>query len=120
MDTPDPPYRGQHAIAASGAASAGEDMRKHRNPPALPPDGTSAQSRARLWRFALASRDDATRVSGTATIPIPGHGSVLAGPLQRSPRLHREEISGQPEASATADGRREKAVHPEQHRVAGF
>ncbi|NMM03541.1 hypothetical protein HHL24_37390 [Paraburkholderia sp. RP-4-7] len=35
-------------------------MSRHRKPPAPPPDETSAQLRARLRRFALATRDDAT------------------------------------------------------------
>ncbi|MFM0303479.1 hypothetical protein PQQ99_25530 [Paraburkholderia sediminicola] len=76
-------------------------MNRHRKPPALPPDETSAQLRARLRRFALATRDDAT---GAATIPFPEHVSVLAGPLRRSRRLRRDGIGGQPEAPATADG----------------
>ncbi|MFM0609464.1 hypothetical protein PQR05_33575 [Paraburkholderia sediminicola] len=76
-------------------------MNRHRKPPALPPDETSAQLRARLQRFALATRDDAT---GAATIPFPEHVSVLAGPLRRSRRLRRDGIGGQPEAPAAADG----------------
>jgi hypothetical protein len=62
-------------------------MRKHRNPPALPADGTSAQLRARLWRFALASRDDATRASGTATIPFPEQGERARGAAAAEPPL---------------------------------
>jgi hypothetical protein len=58
-------------------------MRKHRKPPARPADETSAQLRARLRRFALATRDDATRAAGTATIPFPEQVTVLAGPLRR-------------------------------------
>ncbi|MBB5502195.1 hypothetical protein [Paraburkholderia sp. MM5384-R2] len=51
--------------------------------PALPPDETSGQLRARLRRFALATCDGATHASSTATIPFPEHVSVLAGPLRR-------------------------------------
>jgi hypothetical protein len=58
-------------------------MRKHRKPPALPPEETSEELRARLRRFALATRDNATRAPGTATIPFPEQVTVLAGPLRR-------------------------------------
>ena len=76
-------------------------MTRHRKRPAPPPDETSAQLRARLRRFALATPDEAT---GAATMPFPEHVTVLAGPLRRIGRLHRDGISGQPEAPATADG----------------
>ncbi|SOF00977.1 hypothetical protein SAMN05446635_9057 [Burkholderia sp. OK233] len=76
-------------------------MSRHRKPPAQPPDKTPAQLRARLRRFAPATRDEAT---GAATIPFPEHVTVLAGPLRRNLRLHRDGIGGQPEAPATADG----------------
>ncbi|KXU90046.1 hypothetical protein CI15_07710 [Paraburkholderia monticola] len=59
-------------------------MRKHRKLPVLPPDETSGQLRARLRRFALATRDDATRTSRTATIPFPEQVTVLVGPLRRA------------------------------------
>ncbi|WP_157025162.1 hypothetical protein [Paraburkholderia heleia] len=58
-------------------------MGKHRTRAALSPDETSGQLRARLRRFALATRDDATRAARTATIPFPEQVSVLAGPLRR-------------------------------------
>lgn len=76
-------------------------MSRHRKPPALPPDETSAQLRARLRRFALASHHDAT---GGATIPFPSHVTVLAGPMRRVRGWRRDAISELPEASATADG----------------
>ncbi|MFM0046940.1 hypothetical protein [Paraburkholderia sediminicola] len=76
-------------------------MSRHRKPPGQPPDETAAQLRARLWRFALATRDDAT---GAPTIPFPEHVTVLAGPLRRIRRLRQDGICGQPEAPATADG----------------
>ncbi|MFM0640951.1 hypothetical protein PQQ63_30070 [Paraburkholderia metrosideri] len=76
-------------------------MSRHRKPLALPPDETSAQLRARLRRFALATRDEAT---GAATIPFPEHVTVLAGPLRRNRRLCRDGIGGRPEAPASADG----------------
>jgi hypothetical protein len=75
-------------------------MRKHRKPPVRPADETSAQLRARLRRFALATRDDATRAAGTATIPFPEHVTVLAGPLRRV-------------RPAGARGRRRRAAPPE-------
>ncbi|CAB3801211.1 hypothetical protein LMG27177_04999 [Paraburkholderia fynbosensis] len=58
-------------------------MSRRSKRPALPPDETCGQLRARLRRFALATCDDATRASRTATIPFPEHVSVLAGPLRR-------------------------------------
>lgn len=76
-------------------------MSRHTKPTVQPPDETSEQLRARLRRFARATRNDAT---GAATMPFPEHVTVLAGPLRRIGRLHRDGISGQPEAPATADG----------------
>lgn len=84
-------------------------MSRHRKRPAQPPDETSAQLRARLRRFALATRDDAT---GAATNPFPEHVSVLAGPLRRIRRLGPDGIGGQPEAPATADGPTEDGSAP--------
>ena len=84
-------------------------MTRHRKPPALPPDETSAQLRAWLRRFALATRNDAT---GAATIPFPGHVTVLAGPLRWNLRLRRDGIGGQPEAPARADGPTEEGSAP--------
>ncbi len=80
-------------------------MSRHRKRPAPPPDETSAQLRARLRRFALATRDEAARA---ATIPFPEHVTVLAGPLRRNRRLRRDGIGGQPEAPATTDGPRKE------------
>ena len=74
-------------------------MSRHTKPPVQPPDETSAQLRARLRRFALATRDGALRV---AVLTSAGHESVLAGPLRR--RLREDGASGRPEAPATADG----------------
>lgn len=84
-------------------------MSRPRKPPALPPEETSAQLRARLRRFALATHHVAT---GTATIPFPGHVTVLAGPLQRNRRLRRDGTGGQPEAPASADGPTEEGKAP--------
>ncbi|MFM0100859.1 hypothetical protein PQQ87_35055 [Paraburkholderia nemoris] len=84
-------------------------MSRHRKPPAPPPDETSAQLRARLRHFALATRDDAT---GAATIPFPEHVTVLAGPLRRNRRLRRGGIGGQPEAPASAAGPRKEGSAP--------
>jgi hypothetical protein len=38
-------------------------MSRHGKPPALPPDETSEQLRARLRRFAIATRDEASRTA---------------------------------------------------------
>ncbi|MFM0074438.1 hypothetical protein PQQ86_25080 [Paraburkholderia sediminicola] len=84
-------------------------MSRRRKPPVQPPDETSAQLRAWLRRFALATRHDAT---GAATIPFPEHVSVLAGPRLRKRRLCRDAIAGQPEAPATADGPTEEGSAP--------
>jgi hypothetical protein len=64
-------------------------MSRHRTPAAVPPDETPDQLRARLRRFALATRDEVRRA---ATIPFPEHISVLTGPLRRvrSGRKHRD------------------------------
>ncbi|CAE6862934.1 hypothetical protein R69927_07686 [Paraburkholderia domus] len=59
-------------------------MNRHRKPPALPSDETSSQLRARLRRFAPATRDEAT---GAATIPFPEQVTVLAAPRRRNRRL---------------------------------
>lgn len=46
------------------------------------PDEPSEALRARLRRFAQATRDE---VRQAATVPFPGYVSVLAGPLRRRP-----------------------------------
>ncbi|MFM0320163.1 hypothetical protein PQR36_35175 [Paraburkholderia nemoris] len=84
-------------------------MSRHRKRPAQPPDETSAQLRARLRRFALATRHDA---AGAATMPLPEHVTVLAGPLRRTRRLRRGGIGGQPEAPASAAGPRKEGSAP--------
>ncbi|QBQ95923.1 hypothetical protein [Paraburkholderia pallida] len=77
-------------------------MSRHRKPPALPPDESSAQLRERLRRFALATRDDATR---TATLSFPGHVTVLAGPLH----CHRPHLA-HPSAPARSGPQRHGAA----------
>ena len=84
-------------------------MSRHRERPALPSDETSEQLRARLRRFALATRADALRV---ATIPFAEHVTVLAGPLRRVRRLRQDGINGQPKAPATADSPTEDGSAP--------
>lgn len=84
-------------------------MSRHTKPPVQPPDETSAQLRARLRRFALHTRDEAT---GAATVPFPGHVTVLAGPRRRTRRLRRGGIGGQPEAPASAAGPRKEGSAP--------
>ncbi|MGF6634888.1 hypothetical protein [Paraburkholderia sp. MM6662-R1] len=58
-------------------------MRKRRIRPALPPHEVSAQLRARLRRFALATRDDATRLAGPLRRIRPyASASARSGPQQ--------------------------------------
>ncbi|MBN3761025.1 hypothetical protein [Burkholderia sp. Ac-20365] len=47
---------------------------------ALPPAETSEQLRARLRKFAMLTRSEATRAR---TVPFPENVTVLAGPLRR-------------------------------------
>ncbi|MFP3637434.1 hypothetical protein [Paraburkholderia sp. SIMBA_054] len=47
---------------------------------ALPPAETSEQLRARLHRFAILTRAEATRAR---SVPFPADVTVLAGPLRR-------------------------------------
>lgn len=67
-------------------------MRRQKRSKPLPNE-TSAQLRARLRRFALATREEAMQ---PVTVPFPEHVSVLAGPLRiRKRKNESPDDSGQ-------------------------
>jgi hypothetical protein len=74
----------------------------------LPPDETPEQLRARLRRFALATRDVAYQ---KGMIPFPEHVSVLAGPLRRV--RTRVSGAGQGEGTGAAADRHEDDGRPQ-------
>ncbi|WP_233873592.1 hypothetical protein [Paraburkholderia adhaesiva] len=73
-------------------------MSRPRRPVPLP-DEPFEVLRARLWRFAQATRDEARQV---ATVPFPEHVSVLAGPLWRSRGERQDGRSHQSEKFTSA------------------
>ncbi|WP_109484050.1 hypothetical protein [Paraburkholderia sp. C35] len=54
--------------------------RRKRRRESLPPYESSEQLQARLWAFAMATREQAMR---PRTVAFPDHVTVLAGPLRR-------------------------------------
>jgi hypothetical protein len=76
---------------------SGDSLSRRKKPPALPPDETPDQVRARLRRFALATRD---RTHRAVTIPFPEHISVLAGPLRRVSSVREPSDASLPDVPA--------------------
>lgn len=106
-----PPYHGQREFAPIRRASSGDDMTRHRKPPALPSDETSSQLRARYPRRGHRGRHDSvsragdrTRRAAAAEPPL----GAMAGSVGSRKRPQPQTV------------RRKRVVHPEQHRVVGF